>query len=101
MVVLALDERHLSLIHILNLKGVAVEKDKKANTISICATYEMCIRDRVRACERYAKDPNSSMPLIQCEYNHTMGNSGGNVKDYWALILKYPILQGGFDWRCV
>ena len=25
----------------MNLKGVAVEKDKKANTISICATYEM------------------------------------------------------------
>ena len=26
---------------VMNLKGVAVEKDKKANTISICATYEM------------------------------------------------------------
>lgn len=26
---------------VMNLKGVAVEKDKKANTINICATYEM------------------------------------------------------------
>ena len=33
----------------------------------------------VSACEKYAKDPNSPMPLIQCEYNHTMGNSGGNL----------------------
>ena len=55
----------------------------------------------VSACEKYAKDPNSPMPLIQCEYNHTMGNSGGNLKDYWNLIRKYPILQGGFDWDFV
>ena len=55
----------------------------------------------VSACEKYAKDPNSPMPLIQCEYNHTMGNSGGNLSDYWNLIRKYPILQGGFDWDFV
>lgn len=55
----------------------------------------------VSTCEKYAKDPNSPMPLIQCEYNHTMGNSGGNLSDYWNLIRKYPILQGGFDWDFV
>ena len=55
----------------------------------------------VAASEKYAKDPNSPMPLIQCEYNHTMGNSGGNLSDYWDLIRQYPILQGGFDWDFV
>ena len=30
-----------------------------------------------------------------------MGNSGGNLSDYWNLIRKYPILQGGFDWDFV
>ena len=55
----------------------------------------------VAASEKYAKDSNSPMPLIQCEYNHTMGNSGGNLSDYWDLIRKYPILQGGFDWDFV
>ena len=55
----------------------------------------------VSACEKYAKDPNSPMPLIQCEYNHTMGNSGGNLSDYWNLVRKYPIFQGGFDWDFV
>ena len=55
----------------------------------------------VSACEKYAKDPNSPMPLIQCEYNHTMGNSGGNLGDYWNLVRKYPIFQGGFDWDFV
>ena len=55
----------------------------------------------VSACEKYAKDPNSPMPLIQCEYNHTMGNSGGSLSDYWDLVRKYPIFQGGFDWDFV
>ena len=55
----------------------------------------------VKDCEKYSKNPNSKMPLIQCEYNHTMGNSGGNLKDYWDLVRKYPIFQGGFDWDFV
>ena len=55
----------------------------------------------VKNCENYSKNPNSPYPLIQCEYNHTMGNSGGNLKDYWDLIRKYPIFQGGFDWDFV
>lgn len=52
-------------------------------------------------CEKYCKNPNSTKPLIQCEYNHTMGNSGGNLKEYWDLVRKYPIFQGGYDWDFV
>ena len=55
----------------------------------------------VKDCEKYSKNPESQKPLIQCEYNHTMGNSGGNLKDYWDLVRKYPIFQGGFDWDFV
>lgn len=55
----------------------------------------------VKDCEAYSKNPASNKPLIQCEYNHTMGNSGGNLSDYWALVRKYPIFQGGFDWDFV
>ncbi len=51
--------------------------------------------------ERFAKDETMQRPIIQCEYNHTMGNSGGNLKEYWDLIRKYPKLQGGFDWDFV
>lgn len=52
----------------------------------------------VNKCEEYCKNPDSPYPLIQCEYNHAMGNSGGTMKDYWALVRKYPIYQGGFVW---
>ena len=51
--------------------------------------------------ERYAKDTKYNKPLIQCEYNHTMGNSGGGLKEYWELIRKYPKYQGGYNWDFV
>ncbi len=40
-------------------------------------------------------------PLILCEYAHAMGNSVGNLKDYWDVIYKHPQLQGGFIWDWV
>lgn len=52
-------------------------------------------------CENYSKNPNSSRPLIQCEYAHAMGNSQGGFKEYWDLIRKYPKYQGGFIWDFV
>ena len=48
-------------------------------------------------CERYAQNDNPR-PLIQCEYAHTMGNSGGGFKEYWELVRKYPKYQGGYIW---
>jgi beta-galactosidase len=40
-------------------------------------------------------------PLILCEYQHAMGNSVGNLADYWKVIEQYPLLQGGFIWDWV
>ena len=48
----------------------------------------------------YAKEV-PKRPLIMCEYAHTMGNSGGNLKDYWDTIHAYKQLQGGFIWDWV
>ena len=53
------------------------------------------------SCESYCKDDNFQKPLIQCEYNHTMGNSSGGLKEYWELIRKYPKYQGGYIWDYV
>ena len=52
-------------------------------------------------CENYARDNSNPRPLIQCEYNHTMGNSSGGFKEYWDLVRKYPKFQGGFIWDFV
>lgn len=51
--------------------------------------------------ERYAQSPRSDRPLILCEYAHAMGNSLGNFIEYWDIIRKYPLLQGGCIWDWV
>lgn len=50
----------------------------------------------------YATNWNFRQPMIQCEYAHMMGNSGGNLKEYWQTIYAHPHkLQGGFVWDWV
>ncbi|MDR1121220.1 MAG: DUF4981 domain-containing protein [Dysgonamonadaceae bacterium] len=51
--------------------------------------------------EKYALREDITRPLILCEYAHSMGNSTGNLREYWDVILKYPALQGGFIWDWV
>ncbi len=38
------------------------------------------------------------MPFILCEYSHAMGNSNGNMKEYWDLIYADNNFQGAFVW---
>ncbi|WP_373330982.1 glycoside hydrolase family 2 TIM barrel-domain containing protein [Salmonirosea aquatica] len=49
--------------------------------------------------ELVKKDPER--PLIVCEYAHGMGNSLGNLQEYWDVIERYPTMQGGFIWDWV
>ncbi len=48
----------------------------------------------------YAEN-NPAKPLVMCEYAHAMGNSVGNLKEYWDTIESYPVLQGGSIWDWV
>ncbi len=43
---------------------------------------------------------NETIPCIECEYAHSMGNATGNLKAFWDAIENpaYPGLQGGFIW---
>lgn len=41
---------------------------------------------------------DSDKPSIMIEYCHAMGNSVGNLQDYWNIIETYPNLQGGYIW---
>ena len=66
------------------------------NTDIFCPMYHSPAR-----IEKYAQNPEMTRPLILCEYAHAMGNSLGNFQDYWNIIEKYPILQGGCIWDWV
>ena len=40
-------------------------------------------------------------PMILCEFEHSMGNSTGNFKEYWDLTEQFSNFQGGFIWDFV
>ena len=40
-------------------------------------------------------------PHIVCEYAHAMGNSPGNLKEYWEAFWSSPVNCGGFVWDWV
>lgn len=65
------------------------------NTDIYCPMYS-----RIETIKKYASVPQNK-PLILCEYAHAMGNSMGNLADYWKVINRYPQLQGGFIWEWV
>ncbi|MFC1490871.1 glycoside hydrolase family 2 TIM barrel-domain containing protein, partial [Candidatus Latescibacterota bacterium] len=65
------------------------------NTDIFCPMYAS-----IESLVKYAQD-NPTKPAIQCEYAHTMGNSGGNFQQYWDAFEAYPSLQGGCIWDWV
>ncbi|UCH98650.1 MAG: DUF4981 domain-containing protein [Candidatus Aminicenantes bacterium] len=67
----------------------------KSHTDIYCPMYR-----RIHQIEEYASKPQTR-PLIMCEYAHAMGNSVGNLQDYWDVIYKHKHLQGGFIWDWV
>ncbi|BDD07382.1 glycoside hydrolase family 2 TIM barrel-domain containing protein [Aureibacter tunicatorum] len=48
-----------------------------------------------------SKQDRSGRPIMMSEYAHSMGNSTGNLGEFWDIIRKDKRLIGGFlwDWR--
>ena len=42
-----------------------------------------------------------SLPFVECEYAHAMGNGPGGLLEYQQLFEKYPRCQGGFVWEWI
>lgn len=79
-----------------NSRPVQYEGSRRTGVSDIfCPMYARIYTLREHANQR------QSRPLILCEYAHAMGNSVGNLQDYWDLIYKYDQLQGGFIWDWV
>ncbi len=68
---------------------------EEENTDIVCPMYPS-----IEQVETYAQK-KPKRPYIMCEYAHAMGNSVGNLREYWDLINKYKVLQGGFIWDWV
>jgi beta-galactosidase len=83
-------------------RPVQYERAEKSTNTTERHTDIWCpMYPRIEALVKYAEDPQNDRPLIMCEYAHSMGNSTGNLQDYWDVIESNPILQGGFIWDWV
>ena len=69
--------------------------EKEGYTDVFCPMYP-----RFKSLIEHAES-DSDKPAIIIEYAHAMGNSVGNLQDYWDVIEKYPKLQGGYIWDWV
>jgi len=47
------------------------------------------------------EDPLETRPVLMCEYAHAMGNSVGNLQEYWQVIRSHRRALGGFIWDWV
>lgn len=47
----------------------------------------------------FLRDEKETRPLVLCEYSHAMGNSNGDLNDYWKLIDSNDRFMGGFVWE--
>ncbi|MEH6549869.1 MAG: glycoside hydrolase family 2 TIM barrel-domain containing protein [Pseudomonadales bacterium] len=50
--------------------------------------------------EKYAQE-HGDRPFLLIEYSHAMGNSSGNLAEYWDVIEAHDSLAGGFIWDWV
>lgn len=44
------------------------------------------------------QDNGDNRPIFWCEYSHSMGNSTGNMKEFWDQIRSQPRMIGGCIW---
>ncbi len=47
----------------------------------------------------HLENKERNKPLFLCEYSHAMGNSPGDLKDYWDLIYANDRFFGGCIWE--
>ena len=55
-------------------------------------TFEECVNFHLNNRERV-------LPFFLCEYSHAMGNSSGDLADYWKLIEAHDRFLGGCVWE--
>jgi beta-galactosidase len=68
----------------------------RPHTDIVCPMYR-----QIHHLEEFLRRGLDKRPLILCEYAHAMGNSVGNLQDYWDYFENHRELQGGFIWDWV
>lgn len=72
--------------------------EQQYNTDIYCRMYRSV--DELLA-YAHQTSPKVYRPFIMTEYLHTMGNSGGGLKEYMEVFESEPVVQGGCIWDWV
>ncbi len=49
--------------------------------------------------EKVLDNPKENRPFVLCEYTHAMGNSCGDIAEYWDMIYNNEQMMGAFVWE--
>ncbi|MBE6649076.1 MAG: hypothetical protein E7614_06100 [Ruminococcaceae bacterium] len=49
--------------------------------------------------EKVLDNPEETRPFVMCEYTHAMGNSCGDIAEYWDMIYNNEQMLGAFVWE--
>ena len=49
--------------------------------------------------EKVLENPDENRPFVMCEYTHAMGNSCGDIAEYWDMIYNNEQMMGAFVWE--
>lgn len=78
---------------------VIYERAREERYVDIYTPMYHSIDECEKSCREEERRPLAEQrPLILAEYSHAMGNSSGNLWDYWELIHRERLLQGGCIW---
>jgi beta-galactosidase/beta-glucuronidase len=76
-------------------RPIHYERAREAEIVDIVSVMYPSVETIIEEGEKTDED----RPFLMCEFGHAMGNSVGNMKEYWEAIYKYPRLLGGFIWE--
>ncbi|WEG11738.1 glycoside hydrolase family 2 TIM barrel-domain containing protein [Pullulanibacillus sp. KACC 23026] len=76
-------------------RPIHYERAREENIVDIVSTMYPSVETLIEE----GKKVDENRPFLMCEFGHAMGNSVGNMKEYWETIYKYPRLLGGLIWE--
>ena len=93
------------LLHKLDFAHRPIQYEGGANRLNadgrqpLCLDFVSRMYASVEWCRELLANDKEDRPLLLCEYCHAMGNSPGDLSDYWKLIDTEPRFAGAFVWE--
>lgn len=73
--------------------------DKKYYYSKLVDMVSMMYPSLERMKKEVFENPKETRPFVLCEYTHAMGNSCGDIAEYWDVIYNTEQCMGAFVWE--